>query len=99
MRAKPEFLPHDSTLNKPSALTEFLRELKRSNSVSGYHYIPSREPQFVQFPVTLNVQLQQTLRRRGIEQLYSHQAEAFELARSSRNAVIVTPTASGKTLC
>jgi DEAD/DEAH box helicase domain-containing protein len=99
MRPKPAFPLNDSTLTKPSALTEFLRELKRNNSVSGYHYIPSREPRLVQFPPDLNAQLRQALRRRGIEQLYSHQAESFELARSTRNAVIVTPTASGKTLC
>ncbi len=36
---------------------------------------------------------------RGIEQLYSHQAEAFDHVAAGRNVVIVTPTASGKTLC
>ena len=36
---------------------------------------------------------------RGIHRLYSHQAEAFELIRADRNVVVVTPTASGKTLC
>ncbi|MBP6716552.1 MAG: DEAD/DEAH box helicase, partial [Acidobacteria bacterium] len=36
---------------------------------------------------------------RGIDQLYSHQAEAVDHAMHGRNVVIVTPTASGKTLC
>ena len=36
---------------------------------------------------------------RGIEAPYTHQAAAFAAAASGRNAVVVTPTASGKTLC
>lgn len=35
----------------------------------------------------------------GIEQLYSHQAEAIDAARAGQDVVVVTPTASGKTLC
>ncbi len=36
---------------------------------------------------------------KGIEKLYSHQAAAAELAHAGKNFVVVTPTASGKTLC
>jgi DEAD/DEAH box helicase domain-containing protein len=36
---------------------------------------------------------------RGIAKLYSHQAESFELVQQGHNLVVVTPTASGKTLC
>jgi DEAD/DEAH box helicase domain-containing protein len=36
---------------------------------------------------------------KGIEQLYSHQATAAEIAHSGKNVVVVTPTASGKTIC
>ncbi|MDE3135476.1 MAG: DEAD/DEAH box helicase, partial [Acidobacteriota bacterium] len=36
---------------------------------------------------------------KGIERLYSHQAAAAEAVRAGRNVVVVTPTASGKTLC
>jgi DEAD/DEAH box helicase domain-containing protein len=43
--------------------------------------------------------LAEALRRRGIERLYTHQAQAFELAAAGRDLVVVTPTASGKTLC
>ena len=43
---------------------------------------------------------EQALAARGIRQLYSHQAEALRACRSAgRNVVVVTPTASGKTLC
>ena len=39
------------------------------------------------------------LAARGIEQLYSHQVAALEAARAGRDFVVVTGTASGKTLC
>src|SRR5690606_6759826 len=39
------------------------------------------------------------LKARGIERLYSHQGEAWDAARSGRHVVVVTPTASGKSLC
>ena len=38
-------------------------------------------------------------RRAGFEQLYTHQAEAIEHALAGRHVVVITPTASGKTLC
>jgi DEAD/DEAH box helicase domain-containing protein len=37
--------------------------------------------------------------RRGVERLYSHQAEACRRIGEGSNVVVVTPTASGKTLC
>ena len=51
------------------------------------------------FPEALDPRLQQALRARGIDQLYLHQAEAIDHALAGRNVVIITPTASGKTLC
>jgi DEAD/DEAH box helicase domain-containing protein len=51
------------------------------------------------FPDALDSRLQEALRARGIGQLYRHQAEAIDHALAGRHAVIVTPTASGKTLC
>src|SRR5215831_18613449 len=61
--------------------------------------LPAREGQFAPMPKNLAAPLQQMLERRGIQRLYTHQAETFELASAGRNAVVVTPTASGKTLC
>lgn len=54
---------------------------------------------FANFPEGLAPALRQALISRGIHQLYSHQAEAFGHAASGRNVVVVTPTASGKTIC
>src|SRR6266700_2769812 len=99
MRPKRQLVLKDAGIGKPSSLVEFLRDLKKSESVSGYHYIPSREPRFVDFPSALDPRLRHVLDERGITRLYSHQMESFELARNGKNLVVVTPTASGKTLC
>jgi DEAD/DEAH box helicase domain-containing protein len=47
----------------------------------------------------VNPGLWSILAKRGISQLYSHQAHAIDLVRNGRDVVLVTPTASGKTLC
>ena len=43
--------------------------------------------------------LQRLLAASGIEQLYEHQAQALDVARAGRDFVVVSGTASGKTLC
>ena len=60
---------------------------------------PAREGEFAQFPETLNPKLREVLAARGIGKLYTHQALACEKVAAGENVVIVTPTASGKTLC
>ena len=62
-------------------------------------HIPAREAQFRPMPDWVRPELAAAYRAKGIDQLYSHQAAAAELARSGKNFVVVTPTASGKTLC
>jgi DEAD/DEAH box helicase domain-containing protein len=54
---------------------------------------------FAEFPETLNTRLVATLADRGITQLYTHQAEAIREIIAGNDVVVVTPTASGKTLC
>jgi DEAD/DEAH box helicase domain-containing protein len=54
---------------------------------------------YAPFPESIDPRLQAALQRRGIAQLYSHQAESFAHIAAGRNVVITTPTASGKTLC
>ena len=59
----------------------------------------ARAAVFAPFPESLPEPVRQALIERGIQQLYSHQAQAFEHTAQGRNVVVVTPTASGKTLC
>jgi DEAD/DEAH box helicase domain-containing protein len=57
------------------------------------------DAQYAPFPDSLDPRLLAALRTRGIDQLYVHQAESIAHSLAGRNVVIVTPTASGKTLC
>ncbi len=63
------------------------------------HVIPASPAVYAALPAELRPELAAALNRRGIERLYSHQAEAFDAVRRGRHLVVVTPTASGKTLC
>lgn len=60
---------------------------------------PPREGTFAPLPEDLSPQLAEACVNRGMDRLYSHQAESYASARSGQHTVIVTPTASGKTLC
>src|SRR5262245_2453734 len=55
--------------------------------------------QFAAIPDTLDGRLTRALASRGVEQVYTHQAEAIAHAIAGRHTVVITPTASGKTLC
>src|SRR5438477_5944785 len=70
-----------------------------SGEITLDHVIPATAADFVPLPADLRPELAAALQRRGIEQLYSHPAEAYAAVRSGRHLVVVTPTASGKTLC
>ena len=61
--------------------------------------LPAEEGSFAPFPADLDRRLAEALGRRGIGKLYTHQAEVWERVQAGKNVVVVTPTASGKTLC
>ncbi|HEV2414093.1 MAG TPA: DEAD/DEAH box helicase [Candidatus Dormibacteraeota bacterium] len=63
------------------------------------YIVPASAADFVALPADLRPELVGALARRGIDRLYSHQAEAYTAVRRGRHLVVVTPTASGKTLC
>src|SRR4030088_1282231 len=63
------------------------------------HVIPEASPNFAALPRDLLPAIVAALASRGIDRLYSHQAEAYAAIRAGRHLVVVTPTASGKTLC
>jgi len=68
-------------------------------NVTRWEVIPPEAGEFRAFPAALDARLTAVLQARGIDRLFSHQAEAVELALAGRSLVIPTPTASGKTLC
>ena len=61
--------------------------------------IPAEAARYADFPSGLDERLKRALRERGIDRVYTHQAEVFDEAAAGRSVVVVTPTASGKTLC
>ncbi len=61
--------------------------------------MPAREGVYAPIPDEVAPQVREALRHRKIDQLFSHQAEAYRLARAGQSLVIATPTASGKSLC
>tara|TARA_Y100000590_G_scaffold466157_1_gene640650 strand:- start:8250 stop:10640 length:2391 start_codon:yes stop_codon:yes gene_type:complete len=63
------------------------------------HRIPPKQAETVPFPEDLPEPIISTLQSRGIDQLYSHQADCWNTVQAGKHTVVVTPTASGKTLC
>ena len=80
-----------------------LNELKKYNKVSSrftdWRHIPAKSGIYEEFPEWVEDRLVRILKEKGINKLYSHQASALEFIRNHKNVVVVTPTASGKTLC
>ncbi len=67
--------------------------------ITAIHHIPAREAQWAAVPPWVRPELRAAFAAKGITQLYTHQAAAAEAVRAGRNVVVVTPTASGKTIC
>ncbi len=75
------------------------RDDKFMANVTAWEVLPRKEAAYAEFPSALNEKLVNALKQHGIRQLYTHQADAIAHALAGENTVIVTPTASGKTLC
>src|SRR5690625_1976154 len=82
---------------------EFLAQMTRKGrqraAVTEIHTIASRAAQYGDYGDLLAPNVERALRARGIERPYSHQEEAWRHLNQGEDLVIVTPTASGKTLC
>ena len=72
---------------------------KYADRITGSFLVSAREGRFANFPESLPKPIAKALRCRGVTQLYSHQAEAWEAVQRGEDVVVVTPTASGKSLC
>ena len=70
-----------------------------AGAVTAVRRFPARPARTAPIPDTIDPHLADALRARGIEALYTHQASALELLAKGGHCVVVTPTASGKTLC
>ncbi|HXW60972.1 MAG TPA: DEAD/DEAH box helicase [Candidatus Acidoferrales bacterium] len=88
-----------STLDTFHDVLSSLAPRSRSEAVLTVKHLPAREAHFRPLPAWVHQEVAAVYRARGIDRLYSHQAAACQLAHDGRDFVVVTPTASGKTLC
>lgn len=84
-------------------LTQLLQTLKADEAfmknITHWKTIPARDAVFAPFPKAMSPRLVSACRSRGINELYSHQHDAIKAVLNGEDIVVVTPTASGKTLC
>ncbi|HEV7200534.1 MAG TPA: DEAD/DEAH box helicase [Candidatus Limnocylindria bacterium] len=89
--------------NRPASTEEaidaLLAEPWLESLTTAHRVIEARPPRHAPWPDDLDPRLVGALRGRGVEALWTHQAQALATVRRRENAVVVTPTASGKTLC
>jgi len=70
-----------------------------ASNIEASRSIPFRPARFAPLPEAIHPALAQALQSQGISALYTHQAATWEHTQAGRNVVVVTGTASGKTLC
>ncbi|MDR0590106.1 MAG: DEAD/DEAH box helicase, partial [Spirochaetaceae bacterium] len=80
-------------------LEKILRDPAFAPFIVEERVLEASDGETVSFPPDLDPALAAALRSRGIAEIYTHQGEVWEQVRRGRNVVVVTPTASGKTLC
>ncbi len=84
-------------------LEQLLGALKHDASfmenVTAWKTLDRREAAYAPWPEGMDPRVVQALEKHHVHQLYTHQADAFRAVSEGRDIVIVTPTASGKTLC
>ncbi|WP_232697318.1 DEAD/DEAH box helicase [Brevibacillus daliensis] len=83
----------------PELLKAWKQNERMKENIVQWTTIPPREPKTVSFPVEMDERIMQTLQKRGISSLYTHQETAFRHVEEGKNIVTVTPTASGKSMC
>jgi len=89
----------DSAAADPAAALAARLRAQYADRITGELVVPARGGQYAPLPAGLDPRLRAALAGRGVTRLYTHQAAAWEAVQAGRHTVVVTPTASGKTLC
>ena len=80
-------------------LGSLVARYRQEEVLTAVRQIPARDAKFRPMPAWVASALVEAYQEKGIRELYSHQASTAELVQDAKNVVVVTPTASGKTLC
>ncbi|MCC7372846.1 MAG: DEAD/DEAH box helicase [Chloroflexi bacterium] len=86
-------------MNVPQLVEHLLKSREHQGNIAAFRHQPARPPMYAPLPDGLDGRLRAAYEARGVGQLYTHQAQAIQHVLDGRNVVVVTPTASGKTLC
>ena len=86
-------------MNVAQVIDRLKADAEFSRNLTKWKTIPARPARYGDFPEALHPKLIAGLQARGIQHLYTHQCETIEAVLAGDNACVVTPTASGKTLC
>lgn len=86
-------------MNLLQILDSFKNSPEISNCIPHWEVIPAKKGFYAELPETLHPSLKPILEKKGIYKLYTHQRNAFDDISQGKSVVVVTPTASGKTLC
>jgi DEAD/DEAH box helicase domain-containing protein len=82
------------------ASLELLKDIGvKNDSITAIKHIPAQEGRFREYPPEIHPPLVDAFKEKGFTKLYTHQHLSHELLKEGKNVVVVTPTASGKTLC
>src|SRR5437588_9799561 len=103
----PSMTASQSLAPRPPASLEMVHNIlgtlvaryRQEEVLTAVRQIPAREAKFRPMPAWVASALAEAYQAKGIRELYSHQASTAELVQDAKNVVVVTPTASGKTLC
>src|SRR5580704_5212877 len=91
--------PTTSIARTFGVVNAFLERDPTGEIITAVRRFPAREAQWADFPGWLHADLIAAYAAKGVRRPYTHQADAAEAVHAGKNVVIVTPTASGKTLC
>ncbi len=83
----------------PELLSDLRGDPRFMETVAVWRTLPARPARTAPLPDQLHPLLRSALERRGITQLFTHQQQALEHTLRDQSIAVVTPTASGKTLC
>ena len=86
-------------MNVAQIVDRLHEDARFKRNLTAWRTVPDRPARYGGFPDALHPRLVEGLRERGINDLYTHQSEAVEAVLAGENVCVVTPTASGKTLC